>query len=777
MLNKYFFLIFLSLFLSPFLYGQDCALRVTGHVHSTIMHENLANATVVLEGRNKTIITDANGDFRFDNLCAGTYKVIITHSNFDTAVRTVVLARNTHLDIDLVPSKNVLSEVTITGIRKPDVVGIKKELSGRDLEENRGVSIAEALSRINGVTMLQTGTTISKPIIHGLHSNRILTINNGVRQEGQQWGNEHAPEIDPFIANKLTVIKGVDELRYGSDAIGGVILVEPRALRNTPGYNAEFNTLYFTNNRQYVASAVFEQQLNRLPAFTYRLQGTFKKGSNINTPHYRLNNSGLEEKNFSLTAGWRKEHFNSELYYSLFNTQVGIFSGAHIGNLTDLRNAIASERPSETFTGQQTYKIDRPNQDVTHHLLKWKTVFDVGKSKFNFLMAGQYNNRKEYDLLRNAEGRGAQIDLSVFTFSEELNWEHPRKGNFNGTVGLVAMQQDNSYSGRYLIPNYRSYTYGGYAIEKWSKNKWDIGAGFRFDYKDITTARLQAASQTFTGYQFNFSTLASSFNAGYKLLPNWKMNTNISLSTRAPHVNELLTNGIHHGTGTFERGDIYLKPEQSFNISWSNQYTSNSKVLSVDLTLYRNQIQNFIYQQPKPDEPVLTIRGAFPLIVYQATDALLQGADLALTLQPHAQIAYTSKYALLRARNQSIDDWLIGMPSDRFINEITYNLKDNMRFTGSYLSLELQNVLEQKRVPSDKNEKQDYKNPPAGYSLLHADASTTFRLRTVPVTLSIGARNILNTAYREYLNSFRYFTDEMGRNFNLRLKIGLQHFY
>jgi iron complex outermembrane receptor protein len=414
---------------------------------------------------------------------------------------------------------------------------------------------------------------------------------------------------------------------------------------------------------------------------------------------------------------------------------------------------------------------------VTHHLLKWKTVFDVGKSKFNFLLAGQYNNRKEYDLLRNAEGRGAQIDLSVFTFSEELNWEHPRKGNFNGTVGLVAMQQDNSYSGRYLIPNYRSYTYGGYAIEKWSKNKWDIGAGFRFDYKDITTARLQAASQTFTGYQFNFSTLASSFNAGYKLLPNWKMNTNISLSTRAPHVNELLTNGIHHGTGTFERGDIYLKPEQSFNISWSNQYTSNSKVLSVDLTLYRNQIQNFIYQQPKPDEPVLTIRGAFPLIVYQATDALLQGADLALTLQPHAQIAYTSKYALLRARNQSIDDWLIGMPSDRFINEITYNLKDNMRFTGSYLSLELQNVLEQKRVPSDKNEKQDYKNPPAGYSLLHADASTTFRLRTVPVTLSIGARNILNTAYREYLNSFRYFTDEMGRNFNLRLKIGLQHFY
>jgi len=731
----------------------------------------------MLEGRNKILVTDANGDFRFENLCPGTYTVIISHANFDTTLKSVAITKNTHLDIDLNPTQNVLQEVTITGLRIPVVTGIRKELSGRELEETRGQSLAEALSRITGISMLQTGTNIAKPIIHGLHSNRILTINNGVRQEGQQWGNEHAPEIDPFIANKITVVKGVDELRFGSDAIGGVILVEPRALRNTPGYNTEFNTLYFTNNRQFVASAVFEQQLNRLPAFTYRLQGTFKKGANMATPHYRLNNTGLEEKNFSVTAGWRKEHFNSELYYSLFNTQVGIFTGAHIGNLTDLRNAIAAERPAETFTGQQTYKIDRPNQDVIHHLLKWRTGFDAGKSKFNLLLAGQYNNRKEYDVLRNATGRSAQIDLSVFTFSEELNWEHPKRGPWSGTIGLVAMQQDNSYSGRYLIPNYRSYSYGGYAIEKWTKDKWDIGAGIRFDQKDINTSRLESATQTFTGYQFDFSTLASSLNAGYKWLPNWRMQAGISLSTRAPHVNELLTNGIHHGTGTFEVGDIYLKPERSFNVSWNNHYTSDNKVLSIDFTLYRNNIQNFIYQQPKPDEPVLTIRGAFPKIVYQSTDALLQGADISLTLQPHAQFAYTSRYALLRARNKSIDDWLIGMPSDRINNEITYALKDRNRFANTYFSLELQNVLEQKRVPSDKNEKQDYKAPPAGYTLLHANASTTFKLRSMPVTLSIGARNILNTSYREYLNSFRYFTDEMGRNINLRLKIGLQHFY
>ena len=776
-MKKFFYLFLFVILLCSVLNGQNCAIRLTGHVHSTTTHENLPNATVSISGMGKLLITENNGDFRFDSLCAGTYSIVITHAHFDRIEKILALTRNFHVDFDLVPSNNILEEVTVTGARGIQNTGIKKELSGRELEESKGLSLAEALSKMNGVAMLQTGTTISKPVIHGLHSNRILTINNGVRQEGQQWGNEHAPEIDPFIANRLTVIKGVDELRYGSDAIGGVILVEPRPLRNTAGYNAEFNSVYFTNNRQYVASAIFEQQLKNLPAFTYRLQGTFKKGANVTTSSYRLNNTALEEKNFSLTAGWRKEHFSSELYYSLFNTQVGIFAGSHIGNLADLRNAIASSKPDSIFTGQQTYKIERPSQDVTHQLLKWKTGLDAGNHKFTVLLAGQYNQRKEYDVVRNAAAKGAQIDLSILTASEELIWEHPKSSNFSGTVGLVAMQQNNSYSGRYLIPNYTSNSFGGYAIEKWAKDKWEIQAGIRYDNKDIYTNRLQVASQTYTAYRFNFSTLASSFNAGYKIFPQWKFNSNFSLSTRAPHVNELLTNGIHHGTGTYEVGDIFLKPEQSFNISLTNSYSNKQRTFSADLTLYRNDINNFIYQQPKPDEPVLTIRGAFPKIVYQSTDALLQGIDISTTVQLHKQLSLASKYSMLRTRNKPMDDWLIGMPSDRITNELTYYLKDSKRFTTTYFSVEVQNVFQQTRVPSDKNGKQDYKVPPMGYTLVNADLSTSFKLKGVPVTFSIGGRNLLNKTYREYLNSFRYFTDEMGRNISLRLKVGLEHFY
>lgn len=776
-MKKLVFLIIVLIGTCPVVFAQDCTFRLSGHVHSTATHENLAGATVQLSDSNHFIITDVNGDFRFDSLCAGTYTVVITHASYDTIIRTATINnRNTHLDIDLTIAGNVLSEVKISGVRGGNT-GVRAELSGRELEETRGFSFAEALSKINGVTLLQTGATIAKPVIHGLHSNRILTINNGVRQEGQQWGNEHAPEIDPFIANKLTVIRGVDELRYGSDAIGGVILVEPRALINKPGYSAEANTVYFTNNQQYVASAIWEHQLKKVPAFTYRLQGTFKKGANITSPLYRLNNTALEEKNGSFTAAWRKEHFNSELYYSVFHTRIGIFSGAHIGNLDDLRTAIAAEKPASVHTGQRGYNIERPSQNVNHHLLKWKTGFDINNNRFNVLIAGQYNKRQEYDLLRNAEGRGAQINLSIFTFSQEINWERPKKNNFSGTVGLVALQQDNSYSGRYLIPNYRAYSFGGYAIEKWARGKWDAQAGLRFDNKNIDTRRLQTAGQVLTTHNFNFTTLASSLHTGYKILPQWKTTATASLSTRAPHVNELLTNGIHHGSGTYEVGDINLIPENALKLMLHNNYTSNNKALVLDVTLYRNNIQNFIYQQPKPDDPVLTIRGAFPKIAYQATDALLQGIDFSATVQPVNRLSLTSRYALLRATNKRINDWLINMPSDRIFNEATYTFKNSRYFTDTYFSVELQNVLEQKRVPDEKDGPQDYKRPPAGYALLHADFSTTVKLGKMPLTIAINGRNLLNTSYREYLNAFRYFTDEMGRNIGIRLKVGLQHFY
>lgn len=756
-------------------YSQDCTLILKGHVEDLDTREKLSGATIFIPELNREIITDEQGDFSFDGLCAGKFTLRVSHVGCETVEQKINFSKSRHLDIDLPHKKNTLNEVVVSGNKGVQNTGSKQELSVREMDQTKGQNLAEALSRLNGVTLLQTGSTVSKPVIHGLHSNRILTINNGVRQEGQQWGNEHAPEIDPFIAGKLLVIKGVDELKYGSDAIGGVILVEPKALMNSPGYNAEFNTGYFTNNRQWIASGMYEQQLKSLPALTFRLQGTYKRGANSATPDYRLNNTGSEEKNFSLTAGWKKNNFNTELFYSFFDTKLGIFEGSHIGNITDLEAAIAAGKPAETFIGEHTYKINRPYQAVQHHLLKSKSVLQKGRNKFSLLASMQSNYRKEFDIVRNPNNKRPQLDLSITTLSQELSWEHAANKGFTHLLAANTMQQINSYTGRYFIPAYTAYNFGGYYIGKWNNAKWDVQAGARYDNKNLYTNRILSNGSAFDEYSFNFSTLAASANAGYKITKGWKTNLSISVATRAPQVNELLSNGIHHGSATYETGDINLKPERSVNLNLGNNFISKDKLFSAELNIFSNRINNFIYQQPKPDQPVLTIAGAFPLLVYQQNDARLQGLDLSTKWSPLKHFDWELSYSMLRAKNLDSSDWLIRMPADRFRNVLSYNFHHGKKFTASYISAEYNYVLKQNRTPDESKAKQDYKEAPDAYGLVNADAGTTILFGELPVSLSIGVRNLFNTAYRDYLNSMRYFTDETGRNFQFRIKIPIKH--
>ena len=755
-------------------YSQDCSLILKGHVEDLDTREKLNGATLLIIELNKEIVTDAQGDFSFEGLCPGKFTLRISHAGCETIEQNISLSKSRHIDIDMPHKKNTLGEVVVSSIKGTQNTGAKKELGAREMEQSKGQNLAEALSRLNGVTLLQTGSTVSKPVIHGLHSNRILTINNGVRQEGQQWGNEHAPEIDPFIAGKLEVIKGVDELKYGSDAIGGVILVEPKALLTTPGYRAELNTGYFTNNRQWIASGMYEAQPKNLHEFSFRLQGTYKRGANAATPDYRLNNTASEEKNFSLAAGLKRHSFGTELFYSFFDTRLGIFEGSHIGNRTFFDSAIKNNRPDPVFTGEDSYTIGRPYQQVQHHLLKSRSTLQKGKNKFTLQLSLQKNYREEYDIVRSSTNTKPQHNLAITTISEELNWEHKGNNHFTHLLAANAMQQDNKYAGRYFIPAYRAYYYGGYYIGKFNKQKWEVQAGIRYDNKNLYTNRVLANGQVFDEYGFNFSTIAISANAGYKIAEGVKTNLNISLSSRAPQPNELLSNGMHQGTSTYEVGDINLKPEHSVNINWGSSWNNASKTFSAELNLYNNNIRNFIYMQPKPDQPVQVISGFLLQNVYQQNDVRLQGIDLTSRWSPFKRFDWQLNYSMLRARNLDSSDWLIRMPADRIGNIFSYNFKDGKKLRASYISAEYNYVFRQTRTPSETYVKQDYKEAPDAYGLVNVDAGTSIQINQVPVTVSIGIRNLFNTAYRDYLNSMRYFADETGRNFQFRLKIPVQ---
>lgn len=756
---------------------STCTFSVQGQVYDADTHETLEDATIELvAGKTFSAVSDHDGGFLFKGLCAGEYILRISHVSCAPGSFTLKLNGDTALQIQLSHYRSELQQVLVSGAKYIPNTGMRMEIGGRQLESVKGLSIGDAMGKINGVSLLQNGATISKPVIHGLHGSRVLTINNGIRQEGQQWGNEHAPEIDPFVAEKITVIKGVDELKYGSDAIAGVVLIDPKSLRSQPGYRAEFNTQFHSNNRQYLFSGLWEQQLKALPALTYRVQGTFKKAANYTTPQYRLDNTGFQEENFSAALAWRKERYQLETYYSQFHAKLGIFKGAHIGNLSDLENAINQERPDPVFTDDGVrYEIDRPSQEVVHRLWKIKGQFQSGQHKFRVTLGVQQNKRKEFDVIRG-NSEAPQLTLSILTFSQDIQWIHPTVKNINGVVGINFVQQDNTYKGRYFIPNYLSTTYGGYWIEKWAKKKWELQGGLRFDYKNIDTRRIRTGN-VFVDNTFEFSTLAASANLIHKFNNHFKVNLNVSRATRAPYVNELLSDGIHHGTGTYEQGDIYLTTEKSTNLTLGFNYTSHNKRFNAEWIVYQNLINDFIYQQPVPDEPVLTIVGAFPKIEYRQTDARLRGVDAMIEYELARSVSLQAKASIVRGFNTTQNEWLIWMPSDRISTGLTWNLPVKGNWSDTYLSMDWQHVLEQTRIPTKANgSKVDYKDPPSAYSLIGLDASTTITLGTIPFTVGLTVRNLTNSVYREYLNQFRYFTDEMGRNVMVRLKIPIEQF-
>ena len=279
---------------------KDCVYTLRGKVIDKHNKEVLPYATIVIKNTKFAANTDSLGVFNFNNLCAGHYTLISSHLDCENVQMEVNLYENTEIDILQEHHAKELQQLVIAAQRTPAQQSLNMStLDIREMAISSGKPLGEMLKGITGVNSLQTGSSISKPIIHGLHSNRIIIMNNGVRQEGQQWGSEHGPEIDPFVADKISVIKGAAGVRYGPDALAGVVLIEPNALRDSAGYDAILHLVGASNGLQGTTSGIFNGNIKQLNGLNFRLQGTLKQAGNSNTPDYYLKNTGFTEKNFS----------------------------------------------------------------------------------------------------------------------------------------------------------------------------------------------------------------------------------------------------------------------------------------------------------------------------------------------------------------------------------------------------------------------------------------------------------------------------------------------
>lgn len=785
MLKRLLILFFFSILITSAAAGQSCDLILRGKIISTENGQSIPLATIELLGENKTAISDVEGWFEIKNLCAGTHEVRVRFVGYQSFQQKVILMNSERIEFRLEPEVIALEGIVVEGQKVEQVASLSRsELNQAELFKRGGESLGKSLQGISGINLLQTGPNIAKPIIHGLHSNRILILNNGIRQEGQQWGQEHAPEIDPFVATNLQLIKGAAAVKYGSDAIGGVILVNPPDLPSEAGIAGAFNAVGNSNNGLITTSALLEGGIKSLKGFGWRLQGSYKKAGDARAADYRLTNTGTRENNFSVGLGYHVPKSGVELFFSSFDAEIGILRSAHTGNLTDLQRAIGSDRP--LVIDDFSYEINNPRQVVNHQLFKLNGHTKMALGDFSAQYGLQINNREEYDVRRGGRSEIPALALKLITHTVELDLDMAPRGPFKGDIGASFLFQGNSNNPetgiRPLIPNFDNWTAGAHAIGRYIQDDYELELGVRYDFKHYLVKRLDAQNNLETP-EFNFNNVTGSAGVILFFKQGWSLRSNFGTAWRAPHINELFSGGLHNGAAGIEEGNANLKPERA--LKWINSLEHVSKEFDLTVAAYYNYIADYIYL--RPEDVVLTIQGAFPLFRYTQTDASFIGLDTDLIYHFSEQVDFSGKLSLIRAEDLDNQGPLINIPSNRLNLGTTFKFREG-NLKEPYISISADFVDQQRNAPRvvsvaeviSANDSDidlfaqdqtvfDFLAPPVGY--INLGLSTGFKVPVHQKMLSVyfSVENLMNNSYRDYLNRLRYFAHDMGRNFSIKL--------
>ncbi|WP_276374539.1 TonB-dependent receptor [Chryseolinea sp. H1M3-3] len=780
--------------------GQDCNGTFTGRVLDEA-NRPLIGAAIVLENIQTGTVTNDSGEFVFLKICSGTYKVNIQYLGykpfeFEIKIEGAV-SKVIHLTEDVHQLQTVIVEDELMHTEEAHNLA---KLDAKQLAESAGKSLGESLKDIPGVNSIQTGPGIFKPVIHGVHSQRVLILNHGIRQEGQQWGAEHAPEIDPFIASNIVIIKDASSIKYGTDALGGVIVVNPAPLPESGGIGGTFNTIFQSNGRSGTASGMIEGGLKKHDGWGWRLQGTAKRTGDFQTSSYALTNTAIKEMDFSAALGYHKNSLGIEGFFSHFQSEIGILKGTSISSLEDLEAAM--ERDIPQYTGDFSYTISEPRQKVSHNLAKIIAHVGTERGELNVQYGFQNNNRAEYDIRRGGLSNLPSIDLQLNTHTLEAEWETLASKGKTFCFGLTGMLQNNrNIPGTQripFIPNFNSASGGLFVITKLNFNKWTIDAGIRYDYRKYSVNGYDFKNSLFDA-AIDFNNVSGTLGATVELKSNQALHMNISSAWRPPHVVELYSLGTHQSAAAIEYGlllndstnevmnihDVSFKNEQA--LKWVATYQKKWTSFQMEVGPYVNYIFNYIYLRPKG--VTQNIRGVYPYYRYTQTDALFLGLDVSGSWKASRSVTVTPKISLLHASDVSNNDYLVFIPSNWYELAIRYDRPVLGSFKNFYIESKTKYVSRQHRAPrvvtvKEINDAQengtdplegssdnfDFMRSPEGYLLWNVSTGITIKREKTQYDFRLGSENLLNASYREYTNRFRYYADDLGRNFILSIK-------
>ena len=785
-----FFLFFFVFTYFGFLNAQNCENNLSIQVVDLHDGTPLVNANVSINQLQIQDSTDFEGKLIFKNLCKGNYTLKIVHEECQDLTISIDLNKDIFKKIRLEHHLNELEEIMIISDNRNNSKSLfENKISKEVLEDYNSRNLGEVLKTITGVSTLNSGNYLSKPVINGLHSSRIILINNDVRLEDQEWGIEHAPSIDINSIDKISVIKGASALKYAGDAVGGVIIAETSREKLLDSIYGNITSNVQSNGRGGALSTNFTKTNSN--GWFYKLQGTLKRMGDFETPNYVMTNTGFAEHNFSFKAGLNRIDHGIDIYYSLFSNKLGILRSSHAHTAIDIINAIENEIPNviEDFS----YDINIPRQKISHNLLKLKAFknFDFGKlvMRYDF----QVNDRKEFDIRRGDRTKPA-LDLNLQTHSLAFDLESKFQNNSNLKAGISGRYQKNfpdpSTGVKRIIPDYKKYDFSIYSIYDISfDSNWLIEGGIRYDFSHINAYKYYRTSlwearnydelfpeivvedlglNTLTNPKFNFNNFSSNLGTRYTINKGENIYFNYSISSRKPNPSELFSEGLHHSSARIEIGDLSFNSEVGHNISLTYNFANEKSNLTVNS--FANYVNDFIYIIPVDLMP--TIAGVFPYWEYKQDDAKLFGFDIKYDRQYFNNFFVGHQFSLIKGYERENNKPLINMPPANLKNQISYNFPD---FNNLNISLESEFVFRQNEYPNNNFEvyiptEQTYEwldtsTPPGSYHLLNFASSIGFKSNNGGVyKINLRVENILNNLYKDYLNRLRYFTHEMGRN-------------
>ncbi|PTX62983.1 iron complex outermembrane receptor protein [Kordia periserrulae] len=781
--------------------SQDCSYTLSGKIID--LHDNtvLPGATLIMIGEGKTVESDIDGKYLFSNLCDGSYSLQVYHPNCETQIFKVKVSGNTERNFKLEHHLEELNAITLRAsiFGSKTKTNFEQKVTEKQLDRFSSASLGEVLNTLSGVSSLNTGNAVVKPIINGVHSSRVVVMNNGVRMEDQEWGAEHAPSIDVNAIGNITLIKGAGALKYSGDAVGGIIVTEASKVPVKDTIYGKTNVTAATNGRGgAITSTLTKSYAN---GWYGSIQGTLRRFGDYEAPDYILSNTGNFERSISGRVGINRFEYGVEAYYSFFKNEIGILRASHIGGASDQVRAINSGTP--LIIRDFTYDIDAPRQDVTHHLFKvrgFKNFKNLGKVTLQYDF--QQNERLEFDVRRSSnDDDRASLDLALTSQTLRLDLDTDNTDLFNLKTGLMAQYQKNvadpSTGVRRLIPDYERFNLGLYGVADVSiTDNFLVEVGGRFDYFHIDAQKFYRSSfwedrnydelfpdivveefsnQILTNPKLNFSNVSATFGTRYTFNDSYKLYANYSLASRAPNPSELFSEGLHHSASRIELGDLRFDSEIAHKVSVTLQ--KQGKTFGFSVNPFVNFINNFIIIEPT--EIRQTIRGNFQVWEYRQTKATLLGVDIDASVTFNDNWNFYHQFSLVKGYDETLDLPLIDMPPVNTMNGLVYQ---NKELKNLLVELQSEYTFRQNEFPdnnfqafipeTDSFELVDVSTPPDAYHLLHLHTNADFSLsKNSTLNVGLSVTNIFDTNYRNYLNRLRYYADDLGRNISINLKI------